>query len=89
MDHDSVAKDFTIAQTSEPSFVDVYDVIITGLIEQFDNSGNTFSTTTTIEFTLSVNPCTVDSFDSISPPIGTIEYTLDQPGITFGFYQFE
>ena len=41
-----------------------------------------------IKFELTVRPCKVDSFDVISDPIGPINYTLDDPELTFGPYRF-
>ena len=43
----------------------------------------------TIEFTLTVSPCSVAEYLVVTPPIDPIFYTLDDPSlIGFGQYEF-
>jgi len=51
-------------------------------------SGESVLKKATTEFTLTVNPCTVTTFEKTNV-IGTIQYTLNEPSKTFGPYQFE
>ena len=80
---------FTVAQTNDPAFYGVYQVLIIGQFEQLNIDKTTTPVSETIEFTFTVSPCTVTQFDVVSPAIDTVIYTLDEASITFGQYEFQ
>ena len=67
-------------------FMGIYQVTIKGSFEQPDISGDMIKVEESINFTITVNSCTVDSFDEVSAPIGTITYILGDESLTFGEY---
>lgn len=87
--HDPSTRTFTIAETNESEFFGVYNVIITGQVEQLNTDRSTTPVLQTVEFTLTVNPCSVAEYLVVSPTIDPILYTLDEPSlIGFGQYEF-
>ena len=79
----------SVIETSDDNFIGIYDVTILSEFDQPFVDGSTTTVSETIEFQLVVNPCSIDSFDPVSPPIRPVEYTLGDVGFSFGYYEFE
>ena len=87
--HDPSTRMFTVVKTNESDFFGVYNVKITGQVEQLNIDRTTTLVLQTIEFTLTVSPCAVAEYKVVSPTIDPILYTLDDPSqIGFGQYEF-
>ena len=75
---------------SDLKFVGSFNIEIVSEIQQLSPTGTTFITTSRpITFTLSVQPCEVQTFGEVTAPIGPIMYALGQPGLNAGPYRFE
>ena len=61
---------------------------IIGQFEQLNIDRTLSPVSATIEFKITVNPCTVTDFDIISAPDAQISYTLGEEGFTLDPYEF-
>ena len=88
IEHDSIAKTLTVAQTSNLAFLGIYNIVIRSTYNQLESNGETTPKSATIEFKLTVSGCIVDSYDITDSPPATVAYTLGDEGFTFGTYGF-
>ena len=88
IEHDSIAKTLTVAQTSDLAFLGIYNIVIRSTYNQLESNGETTPKSATIEFKLTVSGCIVDTYDITDSPPATVAYTLGDEGFTFGTYGF-
>ena len=62
---------------------------IIGQFEQLNIDRSLTPRSATIDFEVTVNPCTVTDFTAVAAPDSKISYTLGEEGFTFGPYEFE
>ena len=75
-------------ENSNYDFTGVYNVVISSEFEQPEILGGSSTITRTIEFTMTVTPCTVTSFDVVDS-INSFTYILGTPERNFGPYGFQ
>ena len=86
--HNADDGSFTVSKTNDPKFLGVHEVEIIGEYTQLNIDKSTTAVTQTISFTLTVQPCMVQSLEIVQAPEPEIHYTLDTPSFSFGPYEF-
>ena len=87
--HDKTNGQLTILKSDKYEFVGTYDSTIKSVFLQPEIDGSSKPVEAQFSFKINVALCTVNTFEVVSNPIGTVIYTLGEEGISFGYFEFQ
>jgi hypothetical protein len=90
LQYDLTSKNFQLLESRDLTLRGQYSVSLSATITVSDGlvpaTIQTYSAA--ISFTVTINPCPINSFTLSPSTIGPIEYVLGNPGFSFGAYLF-